>query len=219
MPPRKKTIAQSNSRSIAQQKHEQRIAKIAQEQEEEDSENQPLATMAYVRRSKAKEASKRKTKDAVTKRRKKDVLDTTQSLPPRGKYEGRKKRLGAETRGINWESGGDRSRVVIHEHDDQDEQDEEESEDEDNVVPPSQLASQSEVGGPSQQPTQGNGKKGKGKDHKKAVRVCRNQAADCWKLSEECEEVQQIIMDSGLYALVENYVKPDSVTVNCFVER
>ncbi|RZC81498.1 hypothetical protein C5167_044066 [Papaver somniferum] len=42
---------------------------------------------------------------------------------------------------------------------------------------------------------------------------------DCWKLSKECEEVQQIAKDSGLYPLVENYVKPDSLTVNCFVER
>ncbi|XP_026383939.1 uncharacterized protein LOC113279442 [Papaver somniferum] len=51
MTPRKKTNAQS-SKSIGQQKHEQRIAKISQEQEEEaaDSDNQPLAIMASVRR-------------------------------------------------------------------------------------------------------------------------------------------------------------------------
>ncbi|RZC81191.1 hypothetical protein C5167_043777 [Papaver somniferum] len=58
-----------------------------------------------------------------------------------------------------------------------------------------------------------------GADHKKAVRVCQNQAASHWDLSTECEEVQTLVMESGLYGLVENYVKCDSVTVNFFVER
>ncbi|XP_026421794.1 uncharacterized protein LOC113317888 [Papaver somniferum] len=55
-------------------------------------------------------------------------------------------------------------------------------------------------------------------DHKKALRFCRNQAASHWNLSAEYEEVQTLVKNSGLYPLVENYVKPDIVTVNYFVE-
>ncbi|XP_026451415.1 uncharacterized protein LOC113351687 [Papaver somniferum] len=54
-------------------------------------------------------------------------------------------------------------------------------------------------------------------DHKKVVRVCRNQATSHWYLSKECEEVQTLVKDSGLYPLVENYVKPGIMTVNCFL--
>ncbi|RZC65765.1 hypothetical protein C5167_009451 [Papaver somniferum] len=301
MPPRKKSDAQSKSKLIAQQKLKKRLALIAQEQEHEEqelSDDQLLGNMASVRRmnttsepstgidlnfyeyagtkeAKAKETNKGKAKDVVTKKRRKDGLDTPQSLPPRGKDQGRKIRLGADTRGEVWESGRDRSKLVIREStgavEEEDEQDEEESEEEDNEIDPTQLANQSqgvvEEGGPSQQPTQGKGK-GKEKvkvksshlphvddmipdldrgriwgasyfdprylfgykdswartiyrtyDHKKAVRVCRNQAATHWDLSKEHEEVQAIVKDSGLYPLVENYVKPDMVTVNCFVER
>ncbi|RZC65904.1 hypothetical protein C5167_009588 [Papaver somniferum] len=66
-------------------------------------------------RAKVKEANKRKTKDAVTKKRRKDGIDTPQSLPPRGKDQGRRKRLGDDTRGKIWESLAEHSRLVIRE--------------------------------------------------------------------------------------------------------
>ncbi|RZC90307.1 hypothetical protein C5167_031019 [Papaver somniferum] len=56
-------------------------------------------------------------------------------------------------------------------------------------------------------------------DHKKVVRVCQHQAASHWDLSKECEEVQNLVKESWLYPLVENYVKYDYVTINCFVDR
>ncbi|RZC66902.1 hypothetical protein C5167_010581 [Papaver somniferum] len=231
-----------------------------------------------AKEAKAKEANKGKAKDDVTKKRRKDGLDTPQSLPPRGKYQGRKIQLGDDTRGEVWERSRDRSKLVIREstgaveeENEQDEKDEEESEEEDNEIDPTQLANQSqgvvEEGGPSQQPTQDK-EKGKGKvkvkgshlphvddmipdldrgkiwgatsldpgylfgykdswartiyqtyDHTKAVRVFRNQAAAHWDLSKEHEEVQVIVKHSGLYPLVENYAKPDIVTVNFFVEK
>ncbi|XP_026392937.1 uncharacterized protein LOC113288195 [Papaver somniferum] len=124
MPPRKKPNTQSLSNLIAQQKLQQILDLIAQEKEEEEeeeeeeeanSDNQPLVNMTSVRRAKVKEANKRKTKDAVTKKRRKDGIDTPQSLPPRGKDQGRRKRLGDDTRGKIWESLAEHSRLVIRE--------------------------------------------------------------------------------------------------------
>ncbi|XP_026444974.1 uncharacterized protein LOC113345413 isoform X2 [Papaver somniferum] len=131
-----------------------------------------VGVACHQKRTRATEANKGKTKDAGINKRKKDGLGTPHSLPPRGREQGRNKRLGANTRGEVWESGRDRSRLVIREptgtveHDEKDE--EEREEDEDNEVDPSQLATQTEVVkevvGSSQQPTQGKGKgKGKGK--------------------------------------------------------
>ncbi|RZC56609.1 hypothetical protein C5167_015466 [Papaver somniferum] len=203
----------------------------------------------YYAVAKAKEANRGKTKDADIKKRRKDVLSTPHFLPPRGKDQGRNKRFGADTRGEVWDSGRDRRKLVIHEptgtvvHD---EQDEEESEEEDNEldarkgkgkfkVKGSHLPHTDDmipdlprviIWGEAHDPKILFGYKDtcartiyQTYDHKKVVRVCRNQAAANWDLSKECEEIQTIVRDSGLYALVENYVKPDSVTVNCFVER
>ncbi|RZC53338.1 hypothetical protein C5167_012185 [Papaver somniferum] len=194
--------------------------------------------ISKAKESKAKEANRGKAKAVVTKKKRKDGLDTPHSLPPRGNN---KKRLGVETRGDIWESGRDCTVEEEDEEEEQDEQDEEESEEEDNEINPSQVVM--EQVGSSQQPTQGKGtSKVKVKAsfdpghlfgykdswartiyqtyvHKKVVRCCRNQASSHWDLSKECEEVQTLVKDSGLYTLVENYVKPDIVTVNCFVER
>ncbi|RZC52929.1 hypothetical protein C5167_021349 [Papaver somniferum] len=261
MPPLKKPNAKSkSSRAIVQEKQQKRIALIAQEQSDEEkelSDDQLLKHMASVRRSKAKqakasEAKRGKSKDVVTKKRRKDGLDTPQSIPPRGNN---KKRLGAGTSGDVWDSGRDRSKLFIHESTEAVEQGEEEDGEDGNGEGNGKGNGQGKGKGNSRTKVKGshlphiddmipdlnNGKIWGATvedtehlfgykdswartiyqtyDHTKAVRVCRNQVATHWDLSKEHDEVQAIVKDSGLYPLVENYVKPYIVTANCFVER